>query len=345
MKEKHGIGFVGSVIVDAVYEVLEAGNLIYSDGHLYLKGDDYETETIEYSVGGMATNNSVNLAKMGVRYPVRVIGKIGADENGRRIRETFRKHGIPDTYLIETDEHPTSTTHVIYVSDSRGIINRTFRYYFGAMGSFSPEDIDYSVLEDLKIVMVGYCLLMPQFDMVDPEYGAVIGRVLEKIQKMGVLSCTDFVSIKNDKWWKYKRFQKVLPCVDILSIGEDQAEGITGIQNETTAVKALVEDYGVKTAIVHCGDKGANYLYSSSTGLITQKIFKIPPEEYAGNAGAGDAFTSGLIHGIHEGWDEAKALKYATAAAAVSLGSLTTTDAMREEEYILEYMETRPVVT
>ncbi len=345
MKEKQGIGFVGSVIVDAVYEVLEAGNLIYSDGYLYLKGDDYETETIEYSVGGMATNNSVNLAKMGVRYPVRVIGKIGADENGNRIRETFRKHGIPDTYLIETDEHPTSTTHVIYVSDSRGIINRTFRYYFGAMGSFSPEDIDYSVIENLKIVMVGYCLLMPQFDMVDTDYGAVIGRVLEKIQKMGVLSCTDFVSIKNDKWWKYKRFQKVLPYVDILSIGEDQAEGIIGIQNEMTAVKALVEDYGVKTAVVHCGDKGVNYLYSSSTGLISQKIFKVPPEEYAGNNGAGDAFTSGLIHGIHEGWDEAKALKYATAAAAVSLGSLTTTDAMRDEEYILEYMETRPVVT
>ncbi len=129
--------------------------------------------------------------------------------------------------------------------------------------------------------------------------------------------------------------------MDILSIGEDQAEGITGISDESTAVHSLVHDYGVKLAVVHCGDRGSNYLYSRETGLIIQRIYDVPPGEYAGNAGAGDAFTSGLLHGIHEGWDEEKTMKYATAAAAISLGSLTTTGAMREEAYILDYMENR----
>ncbi len=62
---RNGIGFVGSVIVDTVSEVLEPGNLVYSDGYRYLKGDDYESEKIQYSLGGMATNNSLNIAKMG----------------------------------------------------------------------------------------------------------------------------------------------------------------------------------------------------------------------------------------------------------------------------------------
>jgi len=344
MEKRKGIGLVGSVVVDVVFEVLEPGSLVYSDGFRYLKGEDYETEKIEYGVGGMATNNSVNLAKMGVKYPVRVIGKIGVDENGKRIRSVFKKHGIPDDFLIETNEHPTSTTQVIYVNDSSGSTNRVFRHYFGAMGSFSPDDIDYSVLEDLKIVMVGYGLLMPQFDAVDPEYGTVIGRVLKKIRSMEILTCSDFVSLKREKWWKYKRFQKTLKHIDIISIGEDQAEGITGISDEKTAVKSLVEDYGARIAVVHCGDKGINFLYSAETGIITQKIFKVSPEEYAGNVGAGDAFTTGLLHGFHEGWDAAKSLKYATAASAVSLGSLTATDAMKEENYILDYMNTRPVV-
>jgi len=341
MKESNGIGFVGSVVVDVVSEVLEPGNLVYSDGDRYLTGEDYETEKIEYSVGGMCTNNSINLAKMGATYPIRVIGKIGSDENGKRIRETLGKNGISDENLIETSDHPTSTTHVIYIKVSREIINRTFRYFFGAMGSFTLDDIDYTVLEDLKIVMVGYCLLIPHFDEVDPEYGASIGRILEKIRDMGITTCVDFVTPKRDKWWKYKRFQKTLKWADILSVGEDQAEGITGISDEKTAVKSLVEDYGVKLAVVHCGDKGENYLYSASTGLITQRIFKVPSAEYAGNVGAGDAFTSGLLYGIHEGWEEAKSLKYATAAAAISLGSLTTTDAMQKEEYIIDYMNTR----
>lgn len=344
MKEKNGIGFIGSVVVDVVSEVLEPGNLVYSDGDRYLTGEDYETEKIEYSVGGLGTNNSINLAKMGVTYPIRVIGKIGSDENGKRIRKTLKKNGISDKFLIETDDHPTSTTHVIYIKVSEEIINRTFRYFFGAMGSFTLDDIDYTVLEGLKIVMVGYCLLVPHFDKVDMEYGAAIGRILEKIRDIGIITCIDFVTPKRDRWWKYKRFRKTLKWADILSIGEDQAEGITGISNEKTAVKSFVEDYGVKIAVVHCGDKGVNYFYSANTGLITQRIFKVLPEEYAGNVGAGDAFTSGLIHGIHEGWDEAKSLKYATAAAAISLGSLTTTDAMQKEEYIIEYMNTREVV-
>jgi len=344
MKGKKGIGFIGSVVVDVISEVLEPGNLVYSDGALYLKGKDYETEEIEYSVGGMATNNSVNIAKMGASYPLRVIGKIGSDENGKRIRNTFRKNGISDEFLIETDEHPTSTTHVLYIKVSEEIINRTFRHFFGAMGSFTLDDIDYTVLEGLKIVMVGYCLLVPHFDTVDAEYGAAIGRILEKIRSMGITTCIDFATPKRNKWWKFKRFQKTLEWVDILSIGEDQAEGITGITDEKTAVKSLVEDYDVKTAVVHCGDRGTNYLYSNSTGLIAQPIFNVPPEEYSGNVGAGDAFTSGLLHGIHEEWDEAKSLKYATAAAAISLGSFNCTDAMQKEEYILEYMNSRPVV-
>ena len=344
MAEKNGIGLVGSVIVDIVYEVMEPGNLVYSDGARYLTGDDYESEKIEYGTGGLALNNSTNLAKMGAPYPVRVLGKIGADENGRRIRSILNKNGFSDEYLIETDEHPTSTTHVLHVRDSQGTINRTFRYFFGAMGSFGPDDIDYSVLEDLKIVMIGYCLLMPLFDRVDDTYGALIGRALEKIRSMGIVTCVDFVTPKRDRWWKFRRFQKILQWVDILSIGEDQAEGITGISDESTAVHSLVHDYGVKLAVVHCGDRGSNYLYSKETGLIIQRIYDVPPGEYAGNAGAGDAFTSGLLHGLHEGWDEEKSLKYATAAAAISLGSLTTTGAMREEKYILDYMENRPTL-
>ena len=62
MSGRSGIGLVGSVIVDTVYEVLEPGNLVYSDGALSLAGDDCESESIEYGTGGMALNNAVHLA-------------------------------------------------------------------------------------------------------------------------------------------------------------------------------------------------------------------------------------------------------------------------------------------
>lgn len=340
---KEGIGFIGSMIVDVVSEVLEPGNLVYSDGSRYLRGGDFESERIEYATGGMALNNGVDLARMKVPYPVRVTGKTGADENGRRIRNSLREHGLSDDLCLETAGHPTSTTQVLYVRDSSGRVNRIFRHFFGAMGDFGLSDIRYDALDDLRIVMAGYCLLLPLLDREDAEYGAGIGRVLEHFRDRGVATCIDFITPKRDVWWKFARFRKTLRWVDVLSIGEDQAEGITGIADERAAARSLVEDYGVRTAVVHCGDKGMNYLYSARTGLVAQPIFVVPPEEYAGNTGAGDAFTSGLLHGIHQEWDPAKALRYATAAAAVSLGSLTATGAMREEAYILDYMETREV--
>ena len=302
MAEKKGIGFVGNVIVDDVSEVLEPGNLVYSDGGRYLSGDDYESERIEYGTGGMALNNGMNLADMGADYPVRVMGKVGCDENADRIRAYLADHGLDDSFLVATPDHPTSTTQVLYVRDSSGSVNRTFRHYFGA----------------------------------------VIGGVLERIRSMGILTCIDFVTPKRDRWWKFARFRKTLRWVDILSVGEDQAEGITGLADERAACRSLVEDYGVGLAVVHCGDRETNHLYSSATGFISQPIFIVPPDEYAGNTGAGDAFASGLIHGIHRGWDPAVCLKYATAAATISLACITATGAIREETYILDYMETRP---
>ncbi len=343
MPDRRGIGLVGSVIVDSLSEVLEPGNLVCSDGFRYLTGDDYESEEIRYSVGGMATNNAVNLSKMGFADPITVIGKVGADENAGHIRAVFNQHDIDDRNLIVTPDHPTSMTQVLYVRDSGGGVNRTFRHWFGAMGSFAPEDIDYAALADRRIVMVGYCLLMPLLDRPDPAYGAVVGRVLERLRDMGVTTCIDFVTPKRDRWWKFARFRDTLRRVDILSIGEDQAEGITGIADEAHACRALVDEYGVKLAVVHCGDKGANYLYSAETGLLRQPIFRVPPEEYAGNTGAGDAFTSGLLYALYHGWEPARALKFATAAAAVSLGSLSATDAMKSAKEIEEYMETREV--
>ena len=343
MKQNSGIGFIGSLIVDTVSEVLEPGNLVYSDGDRYLRGDDFESETVEFGTGGLALNDSVNCARIGATYPLVVLGKIGADDNGRRIREFLESHGITSQHLVQTADHPTSTTQVLYVRDSNGTINRTFRHYFGAMGDFGPKDIDWDVLGSMKMVMIGYCLLMPLLDAPDDEHGAVVGQILRCLKEMGVMTGIDFVTPKHHKWWKFDRFRTALQWVDILSIGEDQAEGLTGIADEVTAAKALVHEYGVNRAIVHCGDKGNNYMYSDRTGLIVQRIYDVPPDEWVGNTGAGDAFTSGLLHGLYQEWDDAESLKFATASAAVSLGSLTCTDAMRDEAYIREYMATRPL--
>ncbi len=89
------------------------------------------------------------------------MGKVGCDDNAARIRGHLTGHGIDDSLLISTPDHPTSTTQVLYVRDSSGRVNRTFRHYFGAMGDFSPATSSSTPLPISASRMIGYCLLLP----------------------------------------------------------------------------------------------------------------------------------------------------------------------------------------
>ena len=344
MPQKIGIATIGSTIADEVCEPLEVGNLVYSDGYRYLEGDDYETENIEYTVGGLALNDGIDLARMKGNYPIRVIGKIGDDSEGKLIKTILSEAGLSDEFLIITPDHPTSKTQVIHFRDSDGNIKRSFRHFFGAMGSLMPDEIDLDVLDGIRIAIIGYGLVIPNLDRPNEKYGTEMGSVLARIRERGIQTVLDFATPKREQWWKFERYRKSLRFVDILSIGEDQAEALTDISNEQDAAQSLVEDFHVRIGVVHCGDRGTNYLYSRETGMLSQRIFKIPSNEFKGTVGAGDAFTAGLVHGIHQEWKLPKCLLYATAASAISIGSLNSTGAMREEQFILDYMETRPTV-
>ena len=141
------------------------------------------------------------------------------------------------------------------------------------MGSFKPDEIDPDNLEGIRYAIVGYGLLMPYFDRPDDNYGTLMGQFLSTLQKRGIKTVLDFVTPKNEQWWKFNRYRKSLRFVDVLSIGKDQAEAITGHQSGDKAARSFVEDFCVGIGVVHCGEEGTNYLYSEKIGIITAPIF------------------------------------------------------------------------
>ena len=78
--------------------------------------------------------------------------------------------------------------------------------------------------------------------------------------------------------------------------------------------------------------------FHTASGLLTQENFRVPEDECKGNAGAGDAFSAGFLHGTHQEWPIEKSLKFAAAAAAISLGDESCTGAMQHQDYILNFM-------
>jgi len=336
--KKTGIALVGSTIVDELAPVLSPGQLSYVDAQKFVDKEELAGEEVRYSVGGMATNVGVDLAKIDGGYPVAVFGKIGNDHRADIIRRILTDNHIPADTLQVSAEYETSCTEVLHIRLDQGRTERIYRQTLGAMGSFNVEDIDFNRLADFKIAMFGYGLLLPQLDKPDAEFGTVMGRVLARVQKSGVLTALDFVSPGPENSFKFARYRRTLAFVDICCINDDQACAITSYPDPRLACIALVKELGAGLAVVHCGAQGPNYAFTKKNGLVTQSNFPVPENEYKGNAGAGDAFSAGFLHGIHQDWNIGKCVKFAAAAAAISLGDVSCTGAMQKEEYILDYM-------
>jgi len=56
---------------------------------------------------------------------------------------------------------------------------------------------------------------------------------------------------------------------------------------------------------------------------------KLPPDYIKGAAGAGDAFTAGVLLGVHEGRPVEESLRFGVCAAAANLSDETCTGGMR----------------
>ena len=166
-------------------------------------------------------------------------------------------------------------------------------------------------------------------DLEDSEFGTKLGAIIAQARKLDVKTALDFVSPDKKNLFKFLRYKKTIQNIDILCINEDQACSLTELEEPKDACVALVEELGATVSVVHCGAKGPNYAYSTTSGLIEQRNFTVADSECKGNAGAGDAFSAGFLHGTHEGWSIEKSLKFAAAAAAISLGHESCTGAMQ----------------
>lgn len=340
--EKTGIALIGSCLVDELLPVVQPGQLTYVDAARFVDARELVSEQKQFSVGGMALNVGVDLAKIDAGYPIAVIGKVGRDERADLIRQTLRTNRISDDYLIVDPDTETSWTQVIYVQMPDKRIERIFRHTLGAMGSFDPNEVDLETLRSFKVAMVGYGLLLPQFDRQHQDGGTQMASLLRRLQKAGHLTALDFVSPTAENLFRFIRYRETLQYVDICCINDDQAVALTDCRQPDRACRLLVDRYGAGLGVVHCGAQGPNFAYSSRDGLIECANYQVDPQQIAGNAGAGDAFSAGFLHGIHSGWNAGACLDFAAAAAATSLFDASTTAAMRPEGEILNFMRQTP---
>ena len=327
MASRNGILAGGNWIVDAV-KIIDTWP--QQDALANIRSESKGT-------GGSPFNVVIDLAMMGASFPLAAVGLVGEDENGRWIMDLCRRHRIDTTTLQHTPAAPTSYTDVMTVQ-SNG--RRTFFHARGANALLDREHFDFSKTT-ARIFHLGYLLLLDRLDGPSASHGTAAAEVLARAQDAGLKTSIDVVSEDSDRFAKI-----VLPAlkhVDVCVMNEFEAGRVTGrtirdgdALNREELRQAMGEllDAGVRERVVIHFPEGGCAL-SRSGEFHQHGSVKLPDGYIKGAAGAGDAFTAGVLYGWHDGAPVGEALRLAVCAAAANLSDETCTGGLRTREECL----------
>lgn len=320
--KRNGIAVAGNMIVDVLYPIL---------GHPKPGELTTITEGISRSSGGALCNVIVDLAKLDPALPLTALGRVGTDSEGDYVLEKLKVHDNIDLTRVRR-EGLTSFTAVM--ADTIGK-QRTFYHYRGANARFCEADVDWDTL-NVKLLHIGYILLLDALDEPDDAYGTKMARLLHTAQSKGIQTSIDVVSEAGD------RFGRIVPpalkYTDYCVINELEAQASTGVPLRSESGELLaanlpealrkLKQLGVSTwAVIHCPEGG--YGVDEHGNYIETESVPLPREAIKGTVGAGDAFCSGVLYGAYTDLPLAEAIELGNAAAACSLSESGATEGMR----------------
>jgi sugar/nucleoside kinase (ribokinase family) len=288
--------------------------------------------------GGSPFNVLVDLALMQTPIPLAAVGLVGADDNGAWIVEQCARHGIDTAALHKTEAAPTSYTDVMTVQSTG---RRTFFHARGANALLDASHFDFS-RTSARLFHLGYLLLLDRLDGPSATHGTVAAEVLAQAQAAGMKTSIDLVSEDSDRF-----AQVVLPAlrhVDICIMNEFEAgrvtrrkvrtgdgHGLSAGELDRGELRKAMEELlaaGVRERVVVHYPEGGCALGADGSWDEHGSVC-LPADYIKGAAGAGDAFTAGVLLGWHEGKPVAEALRIGVCAAAANLSEETCTSGLR----------------
>lgn len=273
-------------------------------------------------VGGSPLNIAVGCSRLGVNASL--LTAVGNDKVGEFILNFLNKEGV-NIHCIPVKNGARSSAVVLGIEppDKFPLV-----YYRdnAADSQVDIDDVDKANIPDYKILLINGTALN-----VEPTRSATFHATeIANRNQVDVVLDLDF---RADQWHDYRAFgltvRAILPRVKIaigteeeilaatlidssqVTINEQQisAPEIKGDINES--IKQLLFS-GIETLIVKRGEKGAS-IYQKDGSRTDVPGF---PVEVLNVLGAGDAFASGFLYGVLQGWDLKKACRMGNASGA-----------------------------
>ncbi len=281
--------------------------------------------------GGSPYNILVDLALMGTDFPLEAAGLVGNDEDGQSIFDDCARLGISAEQMQKVADTPTSYTDVMTVQ-SNG--RRTFFHARGANALLDSEHFDFSKT-NARLFHLGYLLLLDRLDGPSSTHGTVAAEVLSRAQAAGLKTSIDCVSEDSDRFAKI--VLPALPYIDVCVMNEFEAGRVTGrtIRSVDALDRAALREAmgelikaGVRERVIVHFPEGGCALGRDGEWHEHGSV-RLPEGYIKGAAGAGDAFTAGVLLGWHEDKPVEESLRIGVCAAAANLSDETCTGGLK----------------
>lgn len=289
--------------------------------------------------GGSAHNVSIDLKKMDASLPVFAAGLLGEDAAGDFLAEQAVQFGVDTTQLKRIADTTTSFTDVMSV-ESTG--KRTFFHHTGANDLITPDHIDVEH-SAAKILHLGLLGVHKKLDAPWMQEANGWVEILKRAKSAGLHTNIEMVSIDPDI-----NRRLALPCLDFLNslIINDYEAGClsridtieNGVANADACMAAadhLLNVGAMDFVIVHFPG-GAAAVNRSGDSLLVPSI-DVKPDAIKGSVGAGDAFTAGILYGVHNEYPFEQCILLGHAIAAASLRSETTVGSVGSVDECLKF--------
>jgi sugar/nucleoside kinase (ribokinase family) len=275
------------------------------------------------SAGGCAANVAIDLVRQGVA--AEVVGCVGRDIAGDVLLESFARHQVGTSRVKRVEDLPTSTTVILLLQGQ----DRRYLHVVGANRAFNIEQIARDWLRNLKVFYLGGLFALPGLEL------SKLADLLQFCRACGVTTVLDVAVPREQRGTDQLR--GLLHLIDVFLPNEDEARAFTGFTDPYDQLRAL-QHMGADTVII---TRGAHGVVAARARTIWRcgayQMAVVDP------SGCGDAFTSGVIVGLLQGWNMAEMLRYASAIGASATRATGTTQSVFRASEAAEFVRSHPI--
>jgi pseudouridine kinase len=313
----------GYVLSDAPFvTVIGGANIdIHGKSTRALISQDSNPGTVHTSAGGVARNVGENLARLGI--DCRLLTAIGNDHHGQMLTRLCREAGIDMQYVQEIASEPTST----YLS----VLDDTGDMQVAVADMSIIDNLSAERLQQHQAMLNQSSLLILDANLPDDAIAWLTSTFTGNTIFADTVSTT-----------KALRLKPYLRSIHTLKTGTIEAEALTDCeartQSQLRTVARQLHAEGVERVFITRGDQGVFYSTADAQGVQKQKRDK---RDVHNAGGAGDAFLAGLAFAWLEDWSLDHSVKFALAAADVTLSHAATSSPALSLATVNRAMETR----